>query len=91
MTTQDRARPTERQLELLVFMADYHTAHRRWPSQREIARAMGVQSSNMSGYLRQLVDKRLVRKTRAKHRNAAITTDGWAAIRSEAPPQQQSS
>jgi DNA-binding MarR family transcriptional regulator len=72
-------------------MADYHTAHRRWPSQREIARAMGVQSSNMSGYLRQLVDKRLVRKTRAKHRNAAITTTGWEAIRTQEPPHRQSS
>lgn len=83
MTKTEPAMPTERQLELLVFMARYQRSRGQWPSQREIARAMGVNSSNMTGYIRQLVGKGLVRKTTAKHRNAAITRNGWTAVQTQ--------
>jgi DNA-binding MarR family transcriptional regulator len=72
--------PTERQRELLAYMAGYHDSHGRWPSQREIAQALGVNSTNMSGYLWQLVSKRLVRKTRQRSRNAVVTQAGRIAI-----------
>lgn len=78
---QNSMPPTKRQLELLGFMADYHATYGKWPSQREIAKAMGVNSSNMSGYIQQLVGKSLVRKTTAKHRNAELTSNGWQVIR----------
>lgn len=81
MKMQNPVPPTQRQLELLGFMADYHADHGKWPSQREIAKAMGVNSSNMSGYIRQLIGKSLVRKTTAKHRNAELTSTGWRVIR----------
>ena len=78
---QNAVPPTKRQLELLGFMAGFHSAYGKWPSQREIAKAMGVNTSNMTGYIRPLIGKSLVRKTAAKHRNAQLTSTGWNVIK----------
>lgn len=73
--------PTERQLEIAEMMLKYHDAHDDWPTQREIANAVGIQSTNMSQYLTALIKKGIAHKLDRGRRNVALTDTGEALIR----------
>jgi len=74
--------PTERQLQIAEAMLRHHDAHGDWPTQREIADAMGIQSTNMSPYLTALLKKGVAEKIPdRKQRNIGISKEGEDLIR----------
>ena len=73
--------PTDRQLELLGFMAGYHDANETWPTHREIAAALGINSPNIGPYLRLLEAKGLLRTIPGRsRRNRAVTALGRSML-----------
>lgn len=75
--------PTDRQLQIAETMLRYFEAHGDWPTQREIADAMGIQSTNMSPYLSALVKKGVAEKIAGRQRrNIGISKEGEDLIRS---------
>ena len=73
--------PTDRQLELLGFMTAYHDAEGDWPTHRQIAAALGINSPNIGPYLRLLEAKGLLRTIPGRsRRNRAVTTLGRTVL-----------
>lgn len=69
--------PTDRQLQLLSFMASYHDEHGDWPTHRQMAAALDVNSPNITPYLSLLEAKGLLEKIEGKsRRNRALTKLG---------------
>jgi len=69
--------PTDRQIELMSFMASYHAAHGEWPSHRQMAAALDINSPNLSPYLNLLEAKGLLTRIEGKsRRNRALTELG---------------
>lgn len=66
---------TDKQTRCLRFIHEYFTEHRYYPTQREVARAMNLQSSTAELYLEPLRRKGyLQRKVRRQRRNIRLTT-----------------
>lgn len=69
--------PTDRQIELMTFMASYFEANDEWPSHRQMAAALEINSPNLSPYLNLLEAKGLLIKIAGKsRRNRALTKLG---------------
>lgn len=69
--------PTDRQIELLAFMAEYFETQGRWPSHREMAAALTLNTSNLNPYLTLLEAKGLLRRLEGQsRRNRALTALG---------------
>lgn len=71
---------TDRQAKCLRFILSYFLENRYYPTQREIARAMDVQSSTAEMYLRPLEDKGYLKRERGKEnkrkqRNIRLTPE----------------
>lgn len=74
--------PTERQLVVAETMLRHHDAHGEWPTQREVAVAMGLNTTNMSPYYGALIKKGLAEKLPERgRRNVALTDKGETLIR----------
>ena len=66
---------TDKQTRCLRFIHEYFTEHRYYPTQREVAKAMNLQSSTAELYLEPLRRKGyLQRKVRRQRRNIRLTT-----------------
>lgn len=65
---------TDRQAQCLKFIHDYFVAHRYYPTQREVAEAMKLQSSTAETYLEPLRRKGYLHKrVRRQRRNIRLT------------------
>ncbi|TYB83740.1 hypothetical protein [Oceaniovalibus sp. ACAM 378] len=74
--------PTERQLNIAETMLRYHDAHGEWPTQREVAVQMGLNTTNMSPYFGALIKKGIAKKIPDQgRRNVALTEKGETLIR----------
>ncbi|MBA96168.1 MAG: hypothetical protein CMN10_15145 [Roseobacter sp.] len=67
--------PTDRQIELMSFMVSYFDEHGEWPSHRQMAVALDINSSNLSPYLNLLEAKGLLAKIAGKYRRNRALTD----------------
>lgn len=66
---------TDKQARCLRFIHEYFMEHRYYPTQREVARAMNLQSSTAELYLEPLRRKGyLQRKVKRQRRNIRLTT-----------------
>jgi repressor LexA len=76
------AKPTDRQLDVLRFVAGHIAAHRYAPSIREICEGLGVSSGNgISQHLDYLEQKGLIGRTPKVSRGLWVTGAGEDAIR----------
>jgi len=74
---------TERQAECLTFILSYFNQHKLYPTQREVAVAMNIQSSTAEMYLEPLRKKGyLHRKVRRQRRNIRLTPKAREAFES---------
>jgi DNA-binding MarR family transcriptional regulator len=66
---------TERQGQCLKHILEFFIEHRYYPTQREVAAAMGLQSSTVESYLEPLRRKGyLARKVKRQRRNIRLTS-----------------
>jgi Mn-dependent DtxR family transcriptional regulator len=72
---------TKKQGECLLFIFNYYAERRHFPTHREIAQAMGIQSSTAAMYLDPLVEKGYLMREGREARNIRITTDGIKRLR----------
>ncbi len=65
---------TEKQAKCLEFILNYFLEHRYYPTQREVAKEMGIQSNTAEMYLQPLVEKGyLTRESKKQSRNIRLT------------------
>jgi DNA-binding MarR family transcriptional regulator len=65
---------TDKQAQCLKYIHDYFVAHRYYPTQREVAEAMNLQSSTAETYLEPLRRKGYLHKrARRQRRNIRLT------------------
>lgn len=64
---------TERQGKCLQFILDYFLQNRYYPTQRELAAVMGIQSNTAAMYLQPLEQKGYLLRERNKQRNIRLT------------------
>ena len=79
---------TQRQLQLVEFMAMFHKNYGRWPTQRAMANGLGIRSTNMGPYIALLVAHGLaVRIADPAHRggNVALTQAAMQLLRQVRP------
>jgi DNA-binding MarR family transcriptional regulator len=73
---------TEKQAKCLEFILNYFLEYRYYPTQREVAKAMGIQSTTAEMYLQPLEEKgylnreRNKKSKRGKQRNIRLTQNG---------------
>jgi Mn-dependent DtxR family transcriptional regulator len=72
--------PYSRQTEWLLFIFNYFTEHRYYPTQREIAKQMNLKTNSAAIYRNPLLKKGYVKKT-GKSRNIHITKAGLMKLR----------
>ena len=74
--------PTDRQMAIAEAMLRYHEAHGEWPTQREIADQIGLNTTNMSPYFSALIKKGIAMKIPdVGRRNVALTDKGGTLVR----------
>jgi len=64
---------TNKQADCLTYIFRFFVTHRDYPTHREIAEAMSVHSTNVSPYLRPLINKGYIRRNDAAKRNIRLT------------------
>jgi predicted transcriptional regulator len=75
--------PTERQLQIATVMLRYFDEHGAWPTQREVADEIGLNTTNMSPYFSALIKKGIAEKlSDRQRRNIGISKAGEELIRS---------
>lgn len=72
---------TERQEECLVFLFNYFTEHRYYPTQREIANYMKLKSNSAAIFIEPLLKKGYLEKEPGKNRNIQITKTGLLKLK----------
>jgi len=72
---------TVRQTECLLFIFNYFTEHRYYPTQREIAKQMNLKTNSAAIYIEPLLKKGYVEKEPGKSRNIHITKAGLMKLR----------
>jgi DNA-binding MarR family transcriptional regulator len=84
----DPRQPTARQIELVCFMSAHRARTGVWPTHRQMAGALGLNTTNLTPYLDLLEAKGLLERVPgAACRNRALTTLGTEiATRKEWPP-----
>ena len=65
-------------MQCLEFLGDYFAKHGRFPTHREIAAGLNLQSTTVSMHLEPLRRKGMLRRVRRAHRNYRITRLGWS-------------
>jgi DNA-binding MarR family transcriptional regulator len=73
----------KKQSECLLFIFNYYTEHRHFPTHREIARALGSTSTTAAMYIDPLVEKGYLKRAgKGKTaRNIRVTVDGLERLR----------
>lgn len=72
---------TEKQKECLIFLFNYFTEHRYYPTQREIAEHMNLKSNSAAIYIEPLLKKGYLEKEPGKNRNIHITRAGLLKLK----------
>ena len=72
---------TEKQGRCLEFILSYFAENRYYPTQREMAGAMGIKSNTAEMYLQPLEQKGYVRRKPRRQRNIRLTRDGLERLR----------
>jgi len=67
---------TDKQSECLLFIFNYYSKHKHFPTHREIAKAMEIRSSTAAMFLDPLVEKGYLTRSGREARNIRITLDG---------------
>ena len=81
VATRNLRPPTDRQVELLSFMAKYHDSNGEWPTHRQMAAALAINSPNLTPYLTLLEAKGLLARIEGKsRRNRALTELGRKTV-----------
>lgn len=66
---------TEKQAKCLQFIWDYYRENMYYPTQREVASAMNVQSNTAEMYLQPLTQKGYLQREPRKQRNIRLTSN----------------
>ncbi|HWS86446.1 MAG TPA: helix-turn-helix domain-containing protein [Pyrinomonadaceae bacterium] len=69
---------TDKQAECLRYVLDYFLERRYYPTQREVAAAMSLNSSTAESYLKPLIQKGYLEREPRRRRNVRLTA---AAVR----------
>jgi SOS-response transcriptional repressor LexA len=77
---------TEKQSECLLFIFNFYSEHRHFPTHKEITRAMGSQSRTAAMYIDPLVEKGYLTRGGREARNIRITVDGVERLRMMGAP-----
>jgi Mn-dependent DtxR family transcriptional regulator len=72
---------TEKQAKCLEFILNYFLENRYYPTQREVAKEMGIQSNTAEMYLQPLEDKGYLTREPNKQRNIRLTQDGLERLK----------
>lgn len=72
---------TDRQAECLRYLYRYFREHAYYPTQREIAEAMGLRTTTAAVYLDPLEKKGVVTRAGRSRRNVRITPQGVRMLR----------
>lgn len=72
---------SEKQGKCLEFVLTYFKENRHYPTQREIAEALDVNSGTVEYLLQQLVEKGYLSREEKKRRNIRLTGDGLERLR----------
>jgi Mn-dependent DtxR family transcriptional regulator len=72
---------SEKQGGCLQFVLVYFQENRHYPTQREIAAALGVNSGTVEYLLQQLVEKGYLNREQKKRRNIRLTGDGLERLK----------
>jgi DNA-binding MarR family transcriptional regulator len=74
---------SKKQRDCLIFIFNYYSEHRHFPTHREIAEAMGSSSTTAAMYLDPLVEKGYLRRVGKGKvaRNIRVTNDGLERLR----------
>ena len=79
-----RRPPTDRQIELLAFMSRHHARTGAWPTHRQMARALALNTTNLTPALRLLEAKGLLKEIPdASKGNRALTDLGRRIVSTE--------
>lgn len=71
---------TDNQAKCLRFISSYYVRHRYYPTHREVAEAMGLQTNTAEMYLQPLVRKGYLARQRGQHRNIRLTRDAISRL-----------
>jgi Mn-dependent DtxR family transcriptional regulator len=73
---------TTKQAECLLFIFNFYSSHRHFPTHREIAAAMNVRSNTAVMYLEPLIEKGYLALAASRQpRNVRLTEDGLEKLR----------
>jgi Mn-dependent DtxR family transcriptional regulator len=64
---------TERQAECLVYLFNYFSEYRYYPTQREIAKKMNIKTNSAATFIEPLQKKGYLEKEPGKNRNINLT------------------
>lgn len=76
-----KPRLTERQEQVLLAIGRHYAAHGDYPTQRELAVAMGVKSTNAGPLIRPLVKKGYAARESGSWRNLRLTALGVSQLK----------
>lgn len=71
---------TDNQAKCLKFISNYYVQHRYYPTHREVAEAMGLQTNTAEMYVQPLVRKGYLARQRGRHRNMRLTRAGISRL-----------
>jgi SOS-response transcriptional repressor LexA len=72
---------TAKQSRCLLYIFNYYSEHRHFPTHKEITQAMGSRSRTAAMYLDPLIEKGYLMRGSRASRNIRITTDGVERLR----------
>src|SRR5947209_7476795 len=72
---------TQKQGRCLEFILNYFVENRYYPTQREVAREMGVRSNTAEMYLQPLEAKGYIVREPGRQRNIRLTTDALERLK----------
>jgi Mn-dependent DtxR family transcriptional regulator len=72
---------TDKQAKCLEFIWDFFLTNRFYPTQREVAREMGVQSNTAEMYFTPLIEKGYLTREPGRQRNIRLTQDALQRLK----------
>jgi Mn-dependent DtxR family transcriptional regulator len=72
---------TDNQAKCLLYIYNFYTEHKHFPTQREIARALGIRSNTAAMYTDPLIRKGYLVRVSERERNIRLTNDGLKRLR----------
>lgn len=72
---------TKKQEECLIFIFNYFSKNRYYPTQREISKHMNLKSNSAAIFIEPLIKKGYIEKEPGKSRNIHITKPGFLKLK----------